>query len=90
MGKFHSRSPLAAPAASSRAASAASVANRPLMRSVNAYTQAPVSVAKSTMARGRRRAASASVSASAMRPSASLWITWMVTPFAARTTSCGR
>ena len=34
--------------------------------------------------------ASASVSASTMRPSASVWITWMVTPLAARTTSCGR
>ncbi len=68
----------------------ASVVSRPLMRSVSAYTQAPVSVAKSIIARGLRRAASASVSASAIRPSASVWITWMVVPFMARTTSCGR
>jgi hypothetical protein len=59
------------------------------MRSVSAYTQAPVSVAKSSMKRGRVRPASASVSASTMRPSASVWITWMVTPLAARTTSWG-
>ncbi len=60
------------------------------MRSVSAYTQAPVSVAKSIMNLGRVRLASASVSARTIRPSASVWITWIVTPLLARTISCGR
>ena len=78
---------LAAGAAGARracAASAGRLVNTPLMRSVSAYTHAPVSVAKSSMRRGCVRAARASVSASTMRPSASVWITWMVTPLAAR------
>jgi len=36
------------------------------------------------------REASASVSASTIRPSASLCTTWIVTPFIACTISCGR
>ena len=55
-----------------------------------ATTHAPVSVAKSSTRRGFSREASASVSASTMRPSASLCTTWIVTPLAARTISCGR
>ena len=47
----------------------------------------PVKVAKSTIKSGLARAASVSVSASTMRPSASVCMTSMVVPFNARTTS---
>ena len=69
---IQTRSPLARPAATSFSASSGRFANTLLMRSVSAYTLAPVSVAKSMMSRGRVRLASASVSANAMRPSASV------------------
>ena len=47
----------------------------------------PVSVAKSTMRSGLARAASVSVSASTMRPSASVCTISIVVPFNAVTTS---
>ncbi len=71
-GNVQTLSPLRWPATISMFASPGRLVNTPLILSVSEYTQAPVSVAKSIMRRGLVRAASASVSANTMRPSASV------------------
>ena len=59
------------------------------MREPTAVHIAPVRVAKSTIRSGCSRAAMVRVSASTMRPSASVSVTSMVVPFSAVTTSFG-
>ena len=72
IGNGHTRSPLATPLSISSALSSLRFVNTPLYRLVSACTQVPVSVAKSSSRPGFSRPASASVSASTMRPSASV------------------